>query len=143
MEHDVFISHSSRNSEIAIEVYNSLEKQGIRCWISSIDLRKSIGCDYMIEIERAIDACKVYLVIASKQSIESKWVQYGAHKVLGDNVAGYTNTPIIVFRIDDTQLPIYLRIQQAIDAYPDYNLHIDELAKMIKGLLDEKHLEQV
>lgn len=143
MKHDVFISHSSRNSEIAIKVYNSLENQGIRCWISSIDLRKSFDSDYKKEIERAIDACKVYLVIASKQSLESTWVQYGAHRVRDDNMTGHTNTPIIVYRIDDTQLPIHLRLQRTIDAYPDYNLHIDELAKMIKGLLDEKQLEPV
>ena len=136
MNHDVFISHSSRDKEIVLSICDELEKNGIKCWCSSRG--DIINSDFYSAIHEAIDACKVYLIIISKESIKSKWVQYGAHLIWEDNKTGHSNKQIVLFRIDDTEwkeLPIILRYQRGIDAFPNYKSSIDELVKLIIDLL--------
>ena len=60
----VFISHSSKDKEMAEVIYNYLTNQGIKCWIDFHDIRPRIA--YAREIMRGIDGSDALVVIYSK-----------------------------------------------------------------------------
>lgn len=68
----VFISYSSLEQRTAEEIKQKLESCRISCWMAP----KSIppGSDYGTEIPKAIKKCKIFLLILSENSQNSKWV---------------------------------------------------------------------
>ncbi|MGN0657890.1 MAG: TIR domain-containing protein [Ruminiclostridium sp.] len=93
---DVFISHSSKDKEIAEIICNSLEAQGIKCWIAPRDIRG--GEDWSAAITDAIRNSKVFIVVFSKNSAQS--TQVPREIALADK----THSRIIPYKIDDTEL---------------------------------------
>src|SRR3569833_1405074 len=73
MAHDVFISYSSRDKEIADMVCDALEKKRAQCWIAPRDIVP--GMDWSDAIIDAIVECKVFLLVLSKASNESEQVK--------------------------------------------------------------------
>ena len=52
MNHDVFISYSSRNKQTALAICHVLEGHGVRCWMAPRDIPP--GADYGDVIDEAI-----------------------------------------------------------------------------------------
>lgn len=52
MAHDVFISHSSKDKQVADAMCNKLESSGIRCWIAPRDILP--GMDWTESLVKAI-----------------------------------------------------------------------------------------
>lgn len=71
---DVFICHSSMQQELAMQVVEALEKDGNVCWISGRNLLPDAP-DYWQEIRRAVERCRIFLVLTSEASMLSKDVQ--------------------------------------------------------------------
>jgi hypothetical protein len=69
----IFVSHSSRDREIAMGVCRDLEKRGIRCWISSRDIEGGEG--YQESIDRAIRSASAMVLIFSSNANESPEIQ--------------------------------------------------------------------
>lgn len=67
--HDVFISHSSIDANIANAVCHKMEKNGIRCWIAPRDVNP--GDDWASSITNAIKSSKVFVLIFSDNSNNS------------------------------------------------------------------------
>lgn len=72
---DVFICHSSVDGVKAMQVVTALEADGNECWISSRNLIPDAP-DYWQKIHRAIQRCKVFLVMCSEAAMLSKDVQH-------------------------------------------------------------------
>src|ERR1700722_6123493 len=68
----VFISYSSPDAAVAIEVCGALERNGQTCWIAPRDV--AAGEFYADAIVRAIDAAKVVLLVLSKHAASSPHV---------------------------------------------------------------------
>jgi hypothetical protein len=68
-----FISHSSKDEEFVLKLYNRLQNKGIRCWYAPKDL--NIGDKIRDEIESAISEYEKILIILSKDSVDSYWVE--------------------------------------------------------------------
>lgn len=68
----VFISYNSEDASQANEIVETLEKQGIECWISPRDIR--VGSNYTKDIPSAIQECPCFLLVLSRQSQKSQWV---------------------------------------------------------------------
>ena len=68
-----FISYSSKDSDFAEKFHSSLTKQRILCWFAPHDLR--IGEKIRDSIEHAIKRQEKLLLVLSKNSIESEWVE--------------------------------------------------------------------
>ena len=62
--HDVFISHSSIDANIANAVCHKMEENGIRCWIAPRDVNP--GDDWASSITNAIKSSKVFVLIFSE-----------------------------------------------------------------------------
>ena len=69
---DVFISHSSKDKEIADKVVQYFEDKGLSCWISSRDIVP--GAEWAAAISTAITASKVFLLIYTENSAASEQV---------------------------------------------------------------------
>jgi len=94
--HDTFISYSKFDKNIAFEICNYLESNGVRCWIAPRDVVP--GSNYGAEIIRAIKTCKTCVLVFSGSSNNSKHV---ANEI--DN-AFNNNKTIIPFKIEDFEI---------------------------------------
>jgi hypothetical protein len=134
MAHDVFISHSAQNREVADSVCAALEKAAIRCWVAPRDVHP--GRSFPGEITRAIQQSKVMLMIFSSHSNNSE-------QVLREiQLATDSHLPIIRFRIEDValtdDLKYFLSTPHWLDALtPPLSKHIERLELAIKDLLGQ------
>lgn len=134
MAHDVFISHSAHNREVADAICEALEKTGIRCWVAPRDVRP--GRSFPGEITRAIQQSKVMVMVFSSHSNNSE-------QVLREiQLATDSRLVIMRFRIEDVALTddlrYFLSSPHFLDALtPPLSKHIDRLQLAIKELLDQ------
>jgi len=134
MAHDVFLSHSAQNREVADAVCAALEKAAIRCWVAPRDVRP--GRSFPGEITRAIQKSKVMLLIFSSHSNNSEQVLREVQ------LATDSRLPIIRFRIEDVALTddlrYFLSTPHWLDALtPPLSTHIARLELAIKELLGQ------
>ena len=131
MAKQVFISHSSKDKEMAEIIYNYLTSQGIKCWIDFHDIRPGIA--YAREIMRGIDGSDALVVVYSKNVNTSEDILneidqfHAAHK------------SIIPFLIDKTpfsrELDYYLKRRQWIIANDNYRQHLPSLRDALAEIL--------
>ena len=94
-EFDVFISYSSRNSEIADKICKLLEDKNIECWIAPRDI--PMGRKYASIISSAIKSCKIMVLVFSEYAAASPWVESEVAKA-------FDNKKIIIpFKIEDNK----------------------------------------
>jgi TIR domain len=134
MPHDVFISHSAHNREVADAICDALEKTGIRCWVAPRDVRP--GRSFPGEITRAIQQSKVMVMVFSSHSNNSEQVLREVQ------LATESRLVIIRFRIEDVALTddlrYFLSTPHWLDALtPPLSKHIARLQLAIKELLDQ------
>lgn len=132
MAHELFISHSAQNREVADAVCGALEKAGIRCWVAPRDVRP--GRTFPGEITRAIQQSKVMLLIFSSHSNNSEQVLREVQ------LATDARLPVVRFRIEDVALTddlrYFLSSPHWLDALtPPLSNHIARLEVAIKELL--------
>lgn len=132
---DVFISHSSKDTQIANGLVHTLEEQGLRCWIAPRDITP--GTDYDRAIVEGIRASRVLVLIFSGHSNESADV---AHEV---RTALKAQLPVVPFRIQDVPLSdaleYHLGAAHWLDAVsPPMELRFQELASALKAILSHQ-----
>ena len=127
----VFISHAKEDVSEADAVYDYLEKQGFKCWMDTHDITPGIA--YAKEIMKGFKNSDAVVVVISKNTMGSIGVQNEI-----DNVYKRNKT-IIPFRIDDTELSdelsFYLSSTQWINAFPNFEDHLDDLGRALRLLL--------
>lgn len=128
---DVFISYSSKDKKTADEITELLGQNGITYWICSS--RINAGDRWAAEITNALSACRVFLVIVSKNSIASTQVPKEVNMALNKKLR------IIPFKIDSAplsgELDYYLSNLHYIQAGFGKNRY-DELLGAIKTSLN-------
>lgn len=129
MNHDVFISYSSKNPEAAQAICHVLEENGIKCWMAPRDI--PLGSKYAAVISRAIKGSKAVVLVFSEQSAISPWVESEI------NIAFSNHKPIFPYKIDRAVLEKYdefylmLNSRHWIDSYPDFRTRFDELVQTV------------
>ena len=93
MSHDVFISYSNLDKEVADEACAALEENGIRCWMAPRDIVP--GLEWSEAITSAIEKARIFLLIFSENSNRSGQV---IKEVVLANGHGL---PLIPFRVED------------------------------------------
>lgn len=127
MNHDVFISYSSKDSTAAQAICHCLEQNNIRCWIAPRNITP--GAEYGDLIDEAIKQAKVVVVLFSERSATSPWVN-------GEmNIAFEEQKTIIPFRLDKTPLKGQSRVMlnqiHWIDAFPNYESKFSDLVEAV------------
>lgn len=131
MNHDIFISYSSKQKSIADGVCHYLEENGFKCWMAPRDI--PIGSEYGDLIEEAIKVSKAVVLVFSEAASISKWVK-------GEiNVAFTEDKPILPFRVDETEVKggfrVMLNMMHWIDAFPQYADRLPDLLNSVCGFL--------
>lgn len=129
MQYDVFISHSSKDKELAREIYEYLKSNGIRPWIDFYDIPS--GTKYARAIIDGIKNSRVILIILSENANDSENI---INEV--DN-AHNLRKEMLPFHIDRSEmceeLQYYLSRWQRIEAHP----HPEEKFKDILEYLED------
>ena len=130
MSHDVFISHSHEEADIAMSVVKGLEKRNIKCWISSRDI--PAGSDYAEQIIYGINKSRIVVLILSSNTSRSPHVIRELNRALNKKIE------ILPFRIEDFELSAameyYVSTSHWLNALtPDLENHINELAIHIQN----------
>ena len=68
----VFVSYSTKDLRRACAVRDLIESAGVGCWMAPRDIPTSSNYAYVIE--RAISNCAVFLLLVSRESVRSVWV---------------------------------------------------------------------
>ena len=117
-EKSVFVSYSSEDRKLVNTIVNMLKEEGIRYWKAPEMI--PAGSSYAREIPRAIKECEVFLLILSRTSQKSIWVEKEI-----DSAISHRKT-IIPFQIDDIPL---------CDTFRFYLNNV----QMISYVLDKEH----
>ena len=92
----IFISHSSKDSEVAAGLCKELENNGIECFLAPRDIRS--GYEYAEEIINGIDRTDAMILVLSERSNTSPHVLREVERAVSKNI------PIIVYKIEDVVL---------------------------------------
>ena len=131
MNKSVFISYSSKDERYIKKMTQMLEKMGITYWIAP-DMIPA-GSNYAREIPSAIQNCDIFLLVLSKASQQSIWVEKEI-----DSAIYYCKT-IVPFQIDDSPMTdmfrFYLNNVQTIYCANRPKDAIEELKQRLRTLL--------
>ena len=94
--HDVFVSYASQDASVANSVVESLEGNGLGCWIAPRDVKP--GAQYADAIVRAINEAKAVVFVMSGSAVGSSHVGKEIER------ASSKRKQIIAFRIDAAPL---------------------------------------
>lgn len=130
--HEVFISYSNPEKNIAYDLCSYLETNGIRCWIAPRDVTP--GTSFPASIIDAIDTSKAMVLIFSKSSNNSPHVVRELTRAVTKNVV------ILPFRIEDTPLSknmeYLINLPHWMDALPPPpQQHFSALAQTLRAHL--------
>ena len=133
-KHDVFISYSTKNSDVANKVCHVLEQNDLKCWIAPRNIAS--GRVYIDEIADAIKATKIVVLIFSEFSQESKYV---SNEI---NMAFSRKVPILSMNIDDSMpredMEYYLKVTQWLAAFPNPDDVLETLVEDVLELCNQK-----
>lgn len=138
-EIDVFISYSTNDKTAADIVCHVLEENWIKCWIAPRDVL--VGASYPSQIYKAIDNCKILVLIYSNFSNNSR------HVCNEIDLAFNKEKLIIPFLIDETvmndEFQYYLNRKHWLVAYPDYKEKIQKLVETIIKQIGNQRLSPI
>lgn len=134
MTHDVFISHSSHDRDVADAACIALEQRGFGCWLAPRDVPP--GRDHGEAAADAVVGSRLLLLIFSAETADSPPVRREVER------AASRSLPIIAFRIADLPpsggLDDLLGAAHWFDALtPPIAPHLDYLGDTVAELLDE------
>jgi uncharacterized protein len=113
MAHDVFISYSPTDSKVAEAICDWLELRGLRCWMAPRDVAP--GTEYVQSILRAVDECRILVLIFSNQANNSRQI------VVELEQASRHRIPILAIRIENAlptrQLENFVSSSDWMDAF--------------------------
>lgn len=128
----IFISHSSKDVDIATAICRTLEQEGAVCWISTEDIEQ--GKEWAAEITRGLkNDTELFLLLLSKSANESKQVLREV------NLADRYDLKILGFQVGDLEfsdgLAYYLSTEQM---YVCQEMSKEELQRQIVDILHRR-----
>ncbi len=126
----IFISHSSKNAEIAHELCTVIESNGSQCFLAPRNIRS--GYEYASEIINGIDRSDAMLLVLSKEINDSPHVLREIERAVSKSI------PIIVYKLEEValskSLEYFLMTHQWLNAEKGSHEH---LLKCIADLKDD------
>jgi hypothetical protein len=85
VEHDVFISYSSRDKAAADALCAALEASGVRCWVAPRDIKP--GESWAASILRGIADCRMMVLVFSAHANDSQHVRREVERAVHRGIA--------------------------------------------------------
>ena len=105
-KYDVFVSYNNLDSEITSQIVTGLESSGLKTFYDRSET--PAGTIFNDFIQQKLDSSRCILVIWSKNSLKSKWVQYEA-------MEGFRREVLVPIKIDDIEPPGIFKTQHILD----------------------------
>jgi len=126
----IFISYSSKDKDFVSKLASEIENQGYSIWL---DEKELIAGDYLPKtVGKAIETSKVSIIVLSRHSISSKWVQYEISQATSRMIKGQMR--LIPVLIDDTVMPPELTGL----VFVDFRKSFDEGLRKVSTALDHE-----
>lgn len=126
----VFISYSCKDKDFVRKLTDEIQDQGYRVWL---DEKELIAGDSLPKtIGKAIETCRVSIIVLSRYSISSNWVQYEVSHATNRMIKGEMR--LIPVLIQDVTLPVELSGLVYVDFRESYD---DGLRKVLFALDSE------
>lgn len=128
--HHIFISHSSKDAEIAAKLCERLERNGIKCFIAPRDIRS--GREYAEELLNGIDHSAAVILLMSENANHSPHVLREVERAVSKSI------PILVYKLEEVALTksmeYFLMTHQWVNArndesFTDILRFVDDLGK--------------
>lgn len=135
MAHDVFVSHSAKDKEVADRVCEALEAEGIKCWIAPRDiLPAQIWAEAIVD---AIDSSKVMIAVLSSNANQSGQIKREIERADASNAM---LVPFLVERFTPSNyLEYYIGNTHWFDAsQPPLESHLAKLAQTVRQLIAKR-----
>ena len=96
----IFLSHSTKDNDTTRTISDTLKQAGFEVWVDFESIRD--GTRWLHEIQSGIDACDGVVVLLSKASRQSEWVEKECLYTFG------LKKPLFIALIEDVPLPLHL-----------------------------------
>jgi tetratricopeptide (TPR) repeat protein len=123
-----FICHSSKDKEFVITLAESLSREHI--WVDIWDM--DLGEDLVSRIEKGIEGASEFIIILSKNSVSSKWVNYELNMALTRWLED-ENFRIVCVHIDESEIPLRLKPFVYVDEPGNPEFAISKVNEFIEG----------
>jgi hypothetical protein len=126
-EYDVFLSYSREDEPRVAAMHDALSGMRLSVWRDTGQI--VAGDSFIGRIENGLGCSRCVVVFCSGAALASKWVQREW------NVALTLNTRIIPVRLDDSELPLMLRMLDFVDLRDPRRLDqaVREIAEAVSG----------
>lgn len=129
---DVFISYKTEEFNEALWVKDTLETNGLSCWMAPMSIPG--GSSYAVEIPQAIRGSKVFVLLLSKKCQESKWVPRELDQAINE---GKTVLPFMLENCPlKDEFNFYLTNVQRYEAYKSKAKAIERMVVEIKAIIE-------
>jgi len=134
----VFISYSSIDAEYVSEIASVLEDYGIDYWKAPENI--PAGSNYAKEIPKAIKDCALFLLVCSKNSQESIWVEKEldtaiCHRkeILPVQIDSFEMNDLFKFYLNNVQMFPLVYKEQKINNSKDFVDKVKDLSGLFRG----------
>lgn len=128
----VFISYSTKDSEFARKLVADLEALGHAPWLDDLEIR--VGESIPLKVSAALAETEYVIVLLSKHSVASGWVQREWSTRYWDEVAG-GRALVLPVLIEDCDIPALLKTKKYADFRTNYSLGLVHLTAAISPII--------
>ena len=131
MKPNIFMSYSRREVGFVDDLTHRLEKEGFKIWL---DYRSLVpGTAWAGQIDKGLDESQVILLVVSKASMASKYVELEWRRVIKET----RRIVLVIFEAVD--LPKELEQYEWVDFRGNYEAGIKELVAQLQAPVQEDH----
>lgn len=121
---DVFISYYHEDRSFVQRLASALAGRGFVVWYDELGL--TAGASFPLVIERALDETRYVALVASARSVERPWVKK-ERAAVHQRETEEDRRILIPLRIDDSDLPLFVRSTQWCDFRTSFDNGLDDL----------------
>jgi len=132
MKNKVFMSYSRREVGFVDQLTERLNDEGFEVWL---DYRTLVpGTPWKVQIEKGVDEADTILLVVSKESMASKYVELEWKRVIQE-----VDKRIILVIFEAVDLPEVLEKYEWVDFRGKFEAGIEELVGQLKAPVEEEH----
>ncbi|MBV1880625.1 MAG: TIR domain-containing protein [Pseudomonadales bacterium] len=133
----VFLSYAHSDREIVRKVADGLEASGIKVWFDESSLKP--GSQWVLEIERALDAADFIIFFISPSSVGSGWAKQELQVAMSRQVSSPGGPRILPVLLEKAEVPPLLRSIQWLDMTDgDADKAVANMVKAIRHFTEKK-----
>jgi hypothetical protein len=102
----VFLSYSTQDRELALELKHALEACGVNVWIDVDRIRA--GSFFVTELEQAIERAAAFVVLVTAASLASGWVREECGRAISLSIQSMFRLPVIPIAVEGAVVPGFL-----------------------------------